>query len=145
MIIEIIPYSKFGPLSFGITTKGECELLFGEPLKKRTNRKGIQELEYEQFIVRFDPTTLTLRECTLLPRAGATVNGILITWDKNFLRLACEQDQDPRDVYGFIVLTRLGIAITGVHEDDESQLAVTVFSKGDFDDLLPESTPYIFS
>jgi len=99
-------------------------------------------LEYKHLIVRFAPKTLTLRECTLLPFVDASVNGIRITWDKDFLRRACEQDQDPRDVYGFIVLASLGIAVTGVHDNDESQLAVTAFSRGDFDDLLPASAPY---
>lgn len=145
MIIEIIPYTAFGPLSFGKTTKQECVLLLGEPLKKRSNRKGIEEFEYEQFIIRFNPKTLTVQECTLLPYTDATISGITVTWDRNFLRLACEQDQSPRDVYGFIVLQRLGIAVSGVHDDDESQLAVTAFSKGTFDDLLAESTPYTMS
>lgn len=142
MQIEIIPYTAFGPLLFGKTTMHETELLLGEPLKKRFNRKGIEEFEYEQFIIRFNPKTFTVRECTLLPHAAATINGMTITWDRNFLRSACEQDQSPRDVYGFIVLQRLGLAITGIHDDDLSQLAVTAFTKGEFDDLLPESTPY---
>jgi hypothetical protein len=142
VVIEIIPYSAFGPLNFGKTTKDECVLLLGEPLKERINRKGIEEFKYEQFIVRFHPRTLTVWECTLLPYADASIDDIAITWDRNFLRLACEKDQSPRDLYGFIVLQRLGIAVTGVHDDDDSQLAITVFSKGEFDDLLPESTPY---
>ena len=145
MTIEIIPYSAFGPLSLGETTKHGCVLLLGEPLKKRINRRGIEEYEYEQFIVRFDPRTLTVRECTLLPHAEATISGIAVTWDRNFLRLACEQDQSPRDLFGFIVLQRLGIAVTGVHDNDASQLAITAFSKGEFDDLLPGSTPYTMS
>jgi hypothetical protein len=145
MTIEIIPYSAFGPLSFGETTTYGCGLLLGEPLKKRINRKGVEEYEYEQFIVRFDPKTSTVRECTLLPYAEATINGITVTWDRNFLRLACEQDQSPRDMFGFIVLQRLGIAVTGVHDNDASQLAITAFSKGEFDDLLSESTPYTMS
>ena len=60
MTVEIIPYSAFGPLSFGKTTKHECVLLLGEPVKKRINRKGMEEYEYEQFIVRFDPKALTV-------------------------------------------------------------------------------------
>ena len=142
MTIEIIPYLAFGPLSFGKTTKHECVLLLGEPVKKRINRKGMEEYEYEQFIVSFDPKALTVRECTLLPHAEATIDGITVTWDRDFLRQACEKDLSPRDLYGFIVLQRLGIAVTGIHDNDDSQLAVTVFSKGEFDDLLPESSPY---
>ena len=145
MTIEIIPYSAFGPLSFDKTTKDDCVLLMGDPLRKRTNRKGVEEYEYQQFIVRFDPRTSTVRECTLLPYADATIDGIAVTWDRNFLRLVCEQDQSPRDVCGFILFLRLGIAVTGIHDDDESQLAVTAFSKGEFNDLLPNSISYVMS
>jgi hypothetical protein len=75
MTIEIIPYSAFGPLSFDKTTRDECVLLLGDPHKKRTNRMGVEEYEYQEFIVRFNPTTSTVRECTLLPYADATIDG----------------------------------------------------------------------
>jgi hypothetical protein len=145
MAIQITPYVSFGALMFNKTTKDECVLLLGEPLKKRTNRKGAEEYEYQQFIVRFNTATPTVRECTLLPYADASIDEIKVTWDKNFLRLACEQDSSPRNVYGFIIFNGLGIAVTGIHDDDESQLAITAFSKGEFDDLLPKSSPYVAS
>lgn len=110
---------------------------------RQTNREGVEEYEYDQFVVRFNPTTSTVRECTLLPYADATIGGIAVTWDRNFLRLVCEQDPSPRDVHGFIVLLRLGIAVTGIHDDDDSQLALTVFSEGEFNDLLPDSAPFV--
>lgn len=119
--------------------------LLGDSIRKRTNRKGVEEYEYQQFIVRFHPKTSTVQECTLLPYADATISGIAVTWDRNFLRLLCEQDPSPRDVYGFIVFPRLGIAVTRIHDGDESQLAVTAFLKGSLNDLLPNSVPYALS
>lgn len=44
--------------------------------------------------------------------------------------------------YGFVVLHSLGIAITGIHDGDESQMAITVFSPGDFGD--PFVDPVLF-
>jgi hypothetical protein len=111
----------------------------------RTNRDGIEEFHYAEFILRFDPNAQTLTECTLLPRANAVIAGIDVTWDQAFLREACEKDGAPKDVYGFIVLTKLGIAVTGIHDNDESQLAVTVFEEGAFDSLLKNSSPFEFS
>jgi hypothetical protein len=140
--IIITPYATFGPLELGKTTKHECVALLGEPLRTQVSNGGAEEFVYEQFIVRFDPKKAKVRECTLLPRAKATINGIAVTWDKCFLHSLCEQDRSPRDVYGFIVFPSLGLAVTGVHDGDESQLAVTVFSEGEFDDLLPESMPF---
>ena len=81
----------------------------------------------------------------MLPRTKAVIAGINVTWDQAFLRKACEKDGSPRDVYGFIVLTKLGIAVTGIHDDDESQLAVTVFEKGAFDSLLKDSSKFEYS
>ena len=143
MAIVIVPYTAFGPLKFGKTTKQDCITLLGEPLEERASRMGVEEFVYEQCVVRFDRKTATVHECTLLPYTEAWVNGIAVTWDRTFLRLVCEQDQSPRDVYGFIVLVRLGIAVTGVHDADDGQLALTAFSRGAFDDMLPESTPFV--
>ena len=86
--------------------------------------------------------TNLVRECTLLPKASATIDGIKLTWDNEFLRKACDRDGNAKNVYGFIVLNNLGIAITGLHDKDKSQLAVTAFSRGDFDDLLVGSSPF---
>ncbi len=138
----IIPYKSFGPLKVGHTSREECEQLLGLPIQARANRKGILELHYDQYIIRFDPSSHTVRECTLLPRANATIDGIQVTWNKSFLRRLFEKDGSPMNAYGFIVFNRLGIAVTGIHDDDESQLAITAFSEGDFDLLLKESVPF---
>jgi hypothetical protein len=143
--MNIVPYVSFGTLFFGRTSKDECVQLCGQPEQIRTNREGVEELHYAEFIVRLDRSTSKVSECTLLPRADATIDGIDITWDKQFLQLVCERDGSPKDVYGFIVLNNLGIAVTGIHDDDESQLAITAYSAGAFDDLLPESVPFEIS
>jgi hypothetical protein len=46
---------------------------------------------------------------------------------------------------GFIVLQRFGIAVTGIHDNDESQLAVTAFTKGELNNWLAKSVPYVWS
>jgi hypothetical protein len=66
----------------------------------------------------------------------------MVSWDKHFLDTVCRLDGLPVDVFRFIVLQKLGIAITGLHDDDQSQLAITVFKKGAFDDLISSDVPY---
>jgi hypothetical protein len=75
----------------------------------------------------------------------ARISNIEFTWDKTFLQLVCDYDGAPQDLYGFIVLRRLGITVTGIHDDDESQMAVTVFCEGAFDNLLPKAIPFEWS
>jgi hypothetical protein len=129
---------------FQQTTMDECLQLLGLPFHRGINREGREELQYGQYIVRFDASTRTVRECTLLPRTDAIISGIQVTWDHSFLRRACEIDGSPRDVYGFIVLPSLGIAVTGIHDNDDTQLAITAFSRGEFNELLAESIPFVF-
>ncbi|QDT67954.1 hypothetical protein MalM25_08630 [Planctomycetes bacterium MalM25] len=141
-VMEIQPYKSFEPLCLGESTRDDCVTAFGKPLQNRTNSEGIEEFHYPHFILRFDREKRVLQECTLIPRASATIDDIEITWDYAFLRQACSRDGLPRDMHGFIVLADLGIAVTGIHDNDDSQLAITVFSEGAFDDLLKESVPF---
>jgi hypothetical protein len=140
--MRIEPYKSFGPLLFGRSTRDDCISLLGEPRKVLRNREGVTEFHYDGYIVRFDKATDKVRECTLLARTRAQIGDIDVTWDRQFLQKACERDGSPKDVYGFIVLSNLGVAVAGIHDGDESQLAVTAFSEGDFDDLLAESAPF---
>ena len=140
--MQIDPYDSVDSLRFGNSKKSDCVTLYGEPKTIRTNRYGFAEYHYDDFILRFDPITETLRECTLLPFKDATVGGIKVTWDRRFLTAACQADGDALESYGFIVLRKLGIAITGIHDDDESQLAITAFTEGDFDEFLENADPF---
>ncbi len=140
--MEIRPFNSLGSLRFGQSDRSDCVACYGEPKVIRTNHEGIEEFHYKRFIFRFDSVTNLVRECTLLPKASATIDGIKLTWDNEFLRKACDRDGNAKNVYGFIVLNNLGIAITGLHDKDKSQLAVTAFSRGDFDDLLVGSSPF---
>lgn len=140
--MQIIPYKSVGELEFGID-KDQCLKLLGDPNSSRFNRKGFEELEYNGLIVRIDPVSHKVCECTLLPRTIGNIDGIEITWDKVFLAKACQLDGSALDIYGFIVLRKLGIAVTGIHDDDRAQLAITVFSEGAFDNLLVRGRPFI--
>lgn len=143
--MKIEPFISIDSLFFGESTRKDCISLYGKPINIRTNREGIEEFHYDEFIIRFNPLSNTLRECTLLPEATATIHGINVTWDRVFLREACELDGNPVEVYGFVVMQSLGVAVTGIHDDDRSQLAVTVFSKGEFDSLMGDATPFCLS
>jgi hypothetical protein len=139
--MQIIPYKSVGELRFGIA-KDQCLKLLGDPNTIRFNRKGFEELEYNGLIVRIDPASHKVCEFTLLPLTNGNIDGIEITWDKDFLAKACKIDGSALDIYGFIVLRKLGIAVTGIHDDDRTQLAITVFSEGAFDKLLARGYPF---
>lgn len=143
MLTQIVPYQMFGPLRFGESRREDCVAAYGNPIKINKSRLGQEQYHYQDFIIRFDAVTSIVRACTLLPNAETTVDDLPITWDRSFLRQGCERDGNPSDVYGFIVLPSLGIAVTGIHDDDRSQMAITVISKDDFD-IWSKGKPFRF-
>ena len=143
--MNIEPYQSLDSLRFGESTREDCVTLHGKPNSIRENREGVEEYHYDEFIVRFDLRTNTLHECTLLPKATARIRDLEVTWDQEFLRKACEQDGHPMEVYGFIVMRKLGLAVTGIHDGDSSQVAITAVSKGECDDLMSEALPFDLS
>jgi hypothetical protein len=141
--IHIIPYESVGTLRFGESSPSECIHSYGPPEAIRTNAEGVEEYHYKSLIARFDAASKAFRECTILPETNANIAGIDVTWDDKFLASACRQDGSAKNVFGFVVLRELGIAVTGIHDGDRSQLAVTVFSKGDFDELLVDAPDFV--
>jgi hypothetical protein len=139
--MQIKPYKSVGTIMFGQSRAATIEQL-GMPKSKRFNRENVEELEYEKVIVRLNPDNDQVIEITLLPFTAASISEIELTWDMKFLETACQLDGQPLDVFGFIVLPNLGIAVTGIHDADDSQLAVTVFKEGAFDELIKAAAPY---
>ena len=142
MTLKIKSYISIDNLRFEHSTKNDAISYFGKPNMKSKTRLGNIEYEYDNFILRFDRVTYTLLECTLLPYAEATINGIAVTWDKAFLKELCLLDGAPKNSYGFIVFSKFGLAVTGIHDNDESQTAITVFPKSELDEFLDGSNDF---
>lgn len=144
--MQIVPYKSCGNMVFAMSTQDDCLTAYGQPCKIQVNRDGEVEFHYFGFIMRFSSSDCLFRECTLLPRFAAVVAipgaVIPVTWDDTFLVNICKADVNPVEAYGFLILNSLGIAITGLQDRDESQVAITAFSKGDFDEFLENSIPY---
>lgn len=136
MPIKIVSYKSFGKLFFGQSTVADALVEYGDPEKKTEDRLEGIEYIYSEFIARFDAVSGLFKEATLLPYSNAIVNGIEVTWDRKFLSAMCHGHGVVYDVYGFIVIPGMGIAVTGIHDDDSSQLAITFFKTGGFDDLM---------
>lgn len=53
-----------------------------------------------------------------------------------------KDDGSPYERFGFIILLNLGITLTGFHDKDEDQRAVTVFSRGRWDVMKDNLKPF---
>jgi len=61
--------------------------------------------------------------------------GIDIFGDPKSFGKLVSKDSCPYECFGFIILSELEIALTGFHDNDKSQLAVSIFARGKLESL----------
>lgn len=116
--------------------------VFGEPDSVQKTRTGKTELSYNNIFLRFSESGAFL-ECTFLPGSDVRINGILVSWDIGFLRKLYIKNGGAKNSYGFIVFSNLGVAVTGIHDGDASQMAVTVFNRSELGEFLSGGVDYL--
>lgn len=143
---SIQPYIGVDRLHFGMSLN-EVENLVGPPVLRDTGFLG-ETIEY-----RWDNgllTTYDQKKCALV-EIGISRNIINLEFDNIYIFTMSPQDVlaklvqldgDPYESLGFIVLLKLGITLTGFHDDAVEQKSVTVFERGRWDDLIPELKPF---
>ncbi|WP_100427161.1 hypothetical protein [Janthinobacterium sp. 67] len=140
---HIISYESINKIAFGV--QESCVIaVFGTPERRTHNRAGDQELHYPGIILRHEAPSGALREVTLLPGCNGTINGIAILWTTEFLDWLAVEDTELQECVGFVVSLKLGIMVSGFHDDDESQKAIHVFRKGDMDVLADKMRSFFW-
>lgn len=136
-VISVQSYSGVNGIPFG-SPETDVVAVLGEPRSRHENREGESELHYAGFIVRFSAHSNRLRELTLLAGCTAALNGVPVLWDRGWLQWLASEDPNLQLAYGYVISEKLGIAVTGVHDNDPSQQAVHAFAMGDMDDFMNE-------
>ncbi len=75
---------------------------------------------------------------------GLSYNGIELfrRSSADVLDFLIAEDKSPYALLGYIVLLSLGVTLTGFHDADEDQKAVTVFTKGRWNSMKDKLTPF---
>ena len=127
---EIISYVGPKPLLFGMI-RDQVEAIVGPPESITDEHRTY----YESFNIRYSKQDKGLVEIGFSSDAKVTILGINPFIQKNGFRDLLRRDSCPYECYGFIVLLNLGITLTGFHNDDPDQLAITAFAPGVWDHL----------
>lgn len=140
-MIRVVPYRSAGGLCFDSSCISDCEKLFGPALSRRIRDETV-DLYYIDFIARFHRKSEVFVEMTVVPPGLVEVGGAVFDWSyAGFCRVVM-LDGSPLIAFGFVILASLGVAISGVHDDDKGQRALTIFRKGALDSLLPQAQPF---
>jgi hypothetical protein len=140
-MIHIISYSGVNGVVFG-ASEAEFIASFGEPLRRRINSDGEYELHYDDYIARFEAGTGNFREFTIVPECLAKINDIAVQWRPEFLSMVCQSDWELVEALGFVLSLKFGVAFSGFHANETSEMAIHAFRMGDWDSLQALMKPY---
>jgi len=134
---DIRPYVGALPIKFG-TEKTAIPALLGFPPKIN---KSDTDLFSSVRIAYYN--TGRVVEIGFAPRdITLCFEGTPIWSDERILDpipLFLRQDENPVEIFGFLVFLKLGITCTGFHDDDEGQRAITVFQRGHWDKMISDA------
>ncbi|MGM0768353.1 MAG: hypothetical protein ACQEV6_10020 [Pseudomonadota bacterium] len=122
--MRIQPYSKLGHVSLGIS-RDELELMLGVPFAKRTNRVGLEELDYGDSVYRFESSGLL---------SEVTIEAVHVEFGKigvpfaNLAEFIASNDPDSVEKHGFILSPGYGVVF-----DPEDRPWVTVLTERGFE------------
>jgi hypothetical protein len=136
----IQPYVEVGGVRFGMTPS-EVEAAIGAATRITTNSLGERDEVRRGLSVRYDKRLGRVAEIAIHKSEQAIYRGIDLFRASDPLRILAQDDPNPLESLGFVVFFGLGLALTGFHDNDESQKAVTAFSAGRWDAVRPSMTP----
>src|SRR5260221_9649143 len=131
---EIVSYVGAKPLLFGMT-EAQAESLVGRPLRTDLNNLDERNAQYKSFSIRYSSQNGALLEVGFSSAAKVMIWGVDLFRDVEAFPKILGGDSCPYGYHGFIVLLDLGITLTGFHDNDMSQRAVTAFARGRWDHL----------
>jgi hypothetical protein len=129
---EIVSYAGAKPLLFGMA-EAQVEAIVGPPERMTVNNRGEPDASYQSFSIRYSREDKTLVEVGFSKTARVTIRGINVFNDANAFQDILRLATCPYEYFGFIILLDLGITLTGFHDNDPNQLAITAFTRGRWD------------
>lgn len=141
---ELFPYTGAGLLKFGMAPD-DAENLVGPPDLANTNHLK-QRVEFRSFMnVAYAAEQQTLVHFGFgRQMEGVRYKGIPLFQVEPTVALQRLVDEDghPYVYFGFVVLLNIGMTLTGFHDRDVSQQAITMFPLSAWDSRIPKLKPF---
>jgi hypothetical protein len=142
-MIHLVPYRSVNNLILGDSIDRAIEL-FGPPRGEENTRSGNLNYSYDDFILVFRKGDRALQECVVPYGVPLNIGDAEFDWSIPAMHRLCEEDGNPLEYYGTVLLFRLGLAMSGVSEGDEGERSVSIFLKEVWSDDVARMKPFIF-
>lgn len=133
------------PLRFGMSAD-EIVKLVGEPDTRSTNYFGAPSFSYYasglDLNVGFDKGSELATHFGFGRLSSVRFKHLDIFGDPAAWRAIVQMSSDCHEWVGFVICCDLGIQLSGFHDGDDNQLAISIFPKGDYDRHRPKFKPF---
>jgi hypothetical protein len=137
----IEPFVGALPIRFGMTP-AEVEAELGPPQEVLPNPFGHRGELRDTSSIGYSATDNRVVEIVFRPGARVSFDGHDIFSDPEIIGFFRRYDPVPYLFVGFIIFPKLGIRLSGFHDGDETQKAVAVAAKGQWDEYADDFEPY---
>jgi hypothetical protein len=141
MKLEVLPLVGVGPVRFGMSP-AEVAAVLGGASRTRTTSLGEAEEVRDGITVRYDKATHGVVEIAIDTGISLTLGATPILEGDAPIAALLQRSRDVVECLGFLLFLDLGIAVTGFHDGDEEQRAVTLFAAGRWDGERADFTPF---
>jgi hypothetical protein len=138
---RIVP-NGIHPLLLGMNREQVTRVMGTEPEVRQSRITGEEALWFKDANARAVMREGRVVEIALAPPANVLFDGKPLFRDPSVWRSVVVEDSNAHECLGFIVLERFGLTLTGFHDDDPSQLAVTAFERGRWDAMRGKMQPF---
>ena len=135
----LVPNLGALPIEIG-ATEDQVKSILGEPDIRSTAFRGERVHYYAGCNVGYDSNGRVVH-IGFWPGCQVRYGDLDGFSDAAFERML-KDDGAPMEVVGAIILLNLGISLTGFHDGDVAQKAISMFVKGEHDSLLPKMKPF---
>jgi hypothetical protein len=136
MIYTIKPLVGVGDVKFGMTSE-KVEEIWGSPISVTTTMLGEREERRADVTVRYDESGVV--EFTFLPDTDLFIGRVNLFTASDPAAVLLNYDPAPKESLGFLIFFKIGVVITGYHDGEEDQRAITTFTGNRWDGPTKES------
>ena len=136
----LLPYRGTSLVKFG-ATPDDVESVLGPAQRTKKTRAG-NRMEYRETCRVEYSNEDKVVEMTFWPPGTLLLDSRNLLQGSDQVKRLSVHDKHPLEHVGFVVFYELGLAMTGFHDGDKGQEAITIFSKGKWDDSKENMRPY---
>lgn len=126
------PYRGALPIRFGMAPE-EVATELGVPRQVIRNWLGELDQSWGSVSVRYSKEGALAVEIAFLPSTTLLFADVDLFRCDDPIRILMQHDPAPYESFGFLVFLELGMTITGYHDRDDAQRAITMFQRGRWD------------